>query len=102
MGERQKSLYFVRQKSLYFAAWKINCSRALPAHGKYFGEKCLTKENDCAIIIRYSNGLVAQLGERRVRNAEVEGSSPFGSTGNCYGIYNSVINVYLLHDRDSL
>ena len=27
-----------------------------------------------------SNGLVAQLGERRVRNAEVEGSNPFGST----------------------
>ena len=27
-----------------------------------------------------SNGLVAQLGERRVRNAEVEGSIPFGST----------------------
>ena len=25
-------------------------------------------------------GIVAQLGERRVRNAEVEGSSPFGST----------------------
>ena len=25
-------------------------------------------------------GLVAQLGERRVRIAEVEGSSPFGST----------------------
>ena len=25
-------------------------------------------------------GPVAQLGERRVRNAEVEGSSPFGST----------------------
>lgn len=25
-------------------------------------------------------GLVAQLGERRVRNAEVEGSNPFGST----------------------
>ena len=26
------------------------------------------------------NGLVAQLGERCVRNAEVEGSIPFGST----------------------
>ena len=26
-----------------------------------------------------SKGLVAQLGERRVRNAEVEGSNPFGS-----------------------
>ena len=27
-----------------------------------------------------SQGPVAQLGERRVRNAEVEGSNPFGST----------------------
>ena len=26
------------------------------------------------------HGLVAQLGERCVRNAEVEGSNPFGST----------------------
>jgi hypothetical protein len=26
------------------------------------------------------HGAVAQLGERRVRNAEVEGSIPFGST----------------------
>ncbi len=29
------------------------------------------------------SGLVAQLGERRVRNAEVEGSNPFGSTTIC-------------------
>ena len=26
-----------------------------------------------------NNGIVAQLGERYVRNVEVEGSSPFGS-----------------------
>lgn len=29
-----------------------------------------------------SFGLIAQLGERGVRNAEVEGSNPFGSTIN--------------------
>ena len=33
----------------------------------------------CYNIIVVKNGLVAQLGERRVRNAEVEGSIPFGS-----------------------
>ena len=44
-----------------------------------FSKKCLTFIRICAIIIRHSNGLVAQLGERRVRNAEVEGSIPFGS-----------------------
>ena len=31
------------------------------------------------------NGLVAQLGERCVRNAEVEGSIPFGSTKQVKG-----------------
>jgi hypothetical protein len=29
-----------------------------------------------------NNGAVAQLGERRVRNAEVVGSNPIGSTGS--------------------
>ena len=36
-----------------------------------------TVETDVPII---EHGLVAQLGERRVRNAEVEGSIPFEST----------------------
>ena len=45
-----------------------------------FSKKCLTFAVNCDIMIRHSNGLVAQLGERRVRNAEVEGSIPFGST----------------------
>ena len=38
------------------------------------------------------NGLVAQLGERCVRNAEVEGSIPFGST-------NRVLDEHLLFCR---
>ena len=38
------------------------------------------------------NGLVAQLGERCVRNAEVEGSIPFGST-------NRVLDEHLLFRR---
>ena len=33
------------------------------------------------------NGLVAQLGERCVRNAEVEGSNPFGSSRRTKGSY---------------
>jgi hypothetical protein len=35
---------------------------------------------DGNLIMVRLNGAVAQLGERRVRNAEVEGSSPFRST----------------------
>ena len=31
-------------------------------------------------VLKIEHGLVAQLGERRVRNAEVEGSIPFEST----------------------
>ncbi len=31
----------------------------------------------------YRTGVVAQLGERSVRNAEVEGSNPFNSTATC-------------------
>ena len=31
-------------------------------------------------VSKIEHGLVAQLGERRVRNAEVEGSIPFEST----------------------
>ena len=36
------------------------------------------------------NGPVAQLGERRVRNAEVEGSNPFGSTNGVKPFFLSV------------
>ena len=32
------------------------------------------------ILLVETNGVVAQLGERSVRNAEVEGSNPFNST----------------------
>ncbi len=34
-------------------------------------------------MITVIRGAVAQLGERCVRNAEVEGSTPFGSTKGC-------------------
>ena len=45
-----------------------------------FSEKVLDKPSFmCYNIKVVKNGLVAQLGERRVRNAEVEGSIPFGS-----------------------
>src|SRR6478609_7985144 len=34
-----------------------------------------------------ASGVVAQLGERRVRNAEARGSIPLGSTGSCRGAF---------------
>ena len=44
----------------------------------------LTNLRMCAMImnglLRKSSGPIAQLGERRVRNAEVRGSNPLGST----------------------
>ena len=48
------------------------------------------------------NGLVAQLGERCVRNAEVEGSIPFGSTTTnksepCAGW--QWVRIYSYHER---
>lgn len=37
------------------------------------------------VTVRGQVGAVAHLGERRVRNAEVEGSTPFGSTNGPVG-----------------
>ena len=46
--------------------------------------RLLTNLRMCAMImnglLRKSSGPIAQLGERRVRNAEVRGSIPLGST----------------------
>ena len=41
-----------------------------------------------------SYGLVAQLGERRVRNAEVEGSIPFGSTKRSIAFMLSIFFIF--------
>ena len=50
-----------------------------------FWQTLFTNTAECGIVFSLMRskkifGFVAQLGERRVRNAEVEGSSPFGST----------------------
>ncbi len=51
---------------------KENPLRSVPSSE----ETCLSNFLSGVLIF----GIVAQLGERRVRNAEVEGSNPFGST----------------------
>ena len=56
----------------------------------FFGNLKKLLDFSCAVCYNntVSNGLVAQLGERRVRNAEVEGSIPFGSTRGKFRIVN--------------
>ena len=58
-----------------------------------FFEKDLEKipslcyNNGVTVSVSYHQGPVAQLGERCVRNAEVEGSIPFGSTSRLVGFF---------------
>ena len=65
-------------------------SRSSPVERQASADRCRTRDSSSYLAFSASgryfksgdpNGAVAQLGERRVRNAEVEGSIPFRSIG---------------------
>ena len=54
----------------------------------FFNERATIKQSDT-----FDQGLVAQLGERCVRNAEVEGSNPFRSMEQKFYKYGSIAQL---------
>ena len=82
------------------AAWDWPLKRPVRGVLGIVGTGSVTGQRPFLVLEFGSLGAVAQLGERCVRNAEVEGSTPFRSTGSVYwrlslaGARTSLAEVY--------